>query len=84
MSRRHSRLARRLPSLLLNSISSIGVVSAQAPPVVADGGVLNAASLVKGQPVSLGAFVAIFGSGFGNGGVAPSSPRPTSLGGAAI
>jgi uncharacterized protein (TIGR03437 family) len=52
--------------------------------VVADGGVLNAASLVKGQPVSLGAFVAIFGSGFGNGGVASSSPWPTSLGGTTV
>ena len=74
----------RLPAFLLISISFLGVVSAQTPPVVADGGVLNAASLVKGQQVSLGAFVAIFGSGFGNGGVAPSVPWPTSLGGATV
>jgi len=57
---------------------------AQAPPVVADGGVLNAANLSRGQPVTLGSFVAIFGSGFGNGGVASTVPWPTSLGGTTV
>jgi uncharacterized protein (TIGR03437 family) len=51
---------------------------------VADGGVLNAASYVKGQAVTLGSFVAIFGSGFGSGGVASSAPWPTSLGGTSV
>jgi uncharacterized protein (TIGR03437 family) len=55
-----------------------------AQPVVAAGGVLNAASYVKGQPVTLGSFVAIFGSGFGNGGVTGTVPWPTSLGGTSV
>jgi uncharacterized protein (TIGR03437 family) len=60
-----------------------GAAFAQAP-VVAAGGVLNAASLVKGQPVALGSFVAIFGSGFGNGGVTGTVPWPVNLGGTSV
>ena len=63
-------------------IACAGVLQAQ--PVVAAGGILNAASLVKGQPVTLGSFVAIFGSGFGNGGVTGTVPWPTSLGGTSV
>jgi uncharacterized protein (TIGR03437 family) len=73
----------RFTNLCLISVSFIGLVSAQTP-AVADGGVLNAASLVKGQPVALGSFVAIFGSGFGTGGAATSVPWPTSLGGTTV
>jgi len=63
-------------------IACAGVLHAQ--PVVAAGGILNAASYVKGQPVTLGSFVAIFGSGFGNGGVTGTVPWPTSLGGTSV
>jgi uncharacterized protein (TIGR03437 family) len=55
-----------------------------AQPAVAPGGILNAASYTKGQPVTLGSFVAIFGSGFGNGGVTGSVPWPTSLGATSV
>jgi uncharacterized protein (TIGR03437 family) len=55
-----------------------------AQPAVADGGVLNAATYAKGQAVTLGSFVAIFGSGFGNGGVATGAPWPTNLGGTSV
>lgn len=72
----------RLPAILLFSTSLAGILSAQ--PTVVDGGVLNAASYVKGQAVTLGSFVAIFGSGFGTGGVATSAPWPTSLGGTSV
>ena len=57
---------------------------AQSGPTVAAGGVLNAASFTKGQPVTLGSFVAIFGSGFGSGGVTSTLPWPTSLGGTSV
>jgi uncharacterized protein (TIGR03437 family) len=73
----------RIGGFLLGCLLPAGLVSAQVP-VVATGGVLNAASLVKGQPVALGSFVAIFGSGFGSGGLAGSVPWPTSLGGTTV
>jgi uncharacterized protein (TIGR03437 family) len=73
----------RIAGLSIASILLSGIAYAQTPSVAA-GGVLNAASLVKGQPVTLGSFVAIFGSGFGNGGVTGSVPWPTSLGGTTV
>ena len=73
----------RLAGLSIALILLSGMAYAQTPSV-ATGGVLNAASLVKGQPVTLGSFVAIFGSGFGNGGLAGTVPWPTSLGGAMV
>src|SRR5712691_279342 len=73
-----------MPVCLFLLLVSTGVMLAQAPPVVADGGVLNAANLSRGQPVTLGSFVAVLGSGFGNGGLAGTVPWPTSLGGAMV
>jgi uncharacterized protein (TIGR03437 family) len=73
----------RLAGLSIASILLSGMAYAQTPSVAA-GGVLNAASLVKGQPVTLGSFVAVFGSGFGNGGVTGTIPWPTSLGGTTV
>jgi uncharacterized protein (TIGR03437 family) len=49
-------------SLLLALLASAVVCSAQNP-TVAEGGVLNGASFAKGQPVSPGGLVSIFGSG---------------------
>ena len=78
-------MSRILPSscrFLVVLIMFAGGLHAQ--PVVAAGGILNAASYVKGQPVTLGSFVAIFGSGFGKGGVTSTVPWPTSLGGTSV
>ena len=73
----------RSPIFLLALFCFPGIVFAQGPAVAA-GGVLNAASLVKGQPVTLGSFVAIFGSGFGSGGVTNTVPWPTSIAGTSV
>jgi uncharacterized protein (TIGR03437 family) len=54
-------------------------VAAQGP-VVVEGGVLNAASFVKGEPVSPGSLVSIFGSNLASGlAEADSVPLSTSL-----
>jgi uncharacterized protein (TIGR03437 family) len=51
------------------------------PPVIADAGVLNGASYIKGQPIAPGSIVAIFGSNLANGSAqATSLPLPTTLG----
>ena len=70
-------------SIYLFGLIFPALVSAQAPVVFA-GGVINAASYAKAQPVTLGSFVAIFGSGFGSGGVTSTVPWPTSLGGTMV
>jgi uncharacterized protein (TIGR03437 family) len=60
--------------------SALAVVAAAQTPVVADGGVLNAASFVKGQAVSPGSLVSIFGSELASGlAQADSVPLSTSL-----
>ena len=58
-----------------------------APPQVAQGGVLSAATYTLNAPVSPGMLVAIFGSNFaGTGAVytAPGLPWPTQLGGTSV
>ena len=47
---------------LLVSLAGAMIASAQTPTVV-DGGVINGASFAKGQPVSPGGLVSIFGTG---------------------
>jgi uncharacterized protein (TIGR03437 family) len=49
-------------SLLIVALVSVAACSAQTP-AVADGGVVNGASFAKGQPVSPGGLVSIFGTG---------------------
>ena len=70
----------RFALLSVTLLLALGGSTYAQTPVVAAGGVLNAATYAKGQPVSLGSFVAIFGSGFGSGGVAGTVPWPTKLG----
>jgi uncharacterized protein (TIGR03437 family) len=54
-------------------------------PSVADGGVLNGASFVKGQPVTAGSLVSIFGSNLATGlSQADTIPLSTSLGGVTV
>jgi len=64
------------------------VVSALAfaqTPSVADGGVLNGASFVKGQPVTTGSLVSIFGSNLASAmAQADTIPLSTSLGGVTV
>lgn len=73
----------RIQAVVL-SLAMSSVVFAQAPGV-ADGGVLNAASLVKGQPVTVGSLVSIFGSNLATGlSQADSIPLSTSLGGVSV
>lgn len=63
---------------------AIGVASAQ-PPSVAAGGVLNAASFVKGQPVAPGSLVTIFGTQLASRTAqADTIPLSTSLGGVTV
>lgn len=53
-------------------------------PSVTDGGVVNAASLARGQPVAPGSLVSIFGAGLTSSQVAGSIPLPNSLGGVSV
>ena len=58
---------------------------AQAQPSVAPGGVLNGASFIKGQPVSPGSIVSVFGTNLSSGlQIADSVPLSTSLGGVTV
>jgi uncharacterized protein (TIGR03437 family) len=55
------------------------------PPSVADGGVLNGASFVKGQAVTVGSLVSIFGTNLASGlSMADTIPLSTSLGGVTV
>lgn len=55
------------------------------PPSVFDGGVLNGASFVKGQAVTVGSLVSIFGSNLASGlAQADSIPLSTNLGGVTV
>ena len=68
----------------LLSLAMSSVAFAQAPSV-ADGGVLNGASFVKGQVVTVGSLVSIFGSNLASGlSQADSIPLSTSLGGVSV
>src|ERR1700733_7396706 len=72
--------------LTLMSIVLVGaaVCSAQTPTVL-DGGVLNGASFAKGQPVSPGGLVSIFGTGLVSKlAVAETIPLSSSLGGVTV
>ena len=54
-------------------------------PSVSDGGVLNGASFVKGQPVTVGSLVSIFGTNLASGmAQADTIPLSTSLGGVSV
>ena len=54
-------------------------------PSIADGGILNGASFVKGQPVTVGSLVSIFGSNLATGLLqADTIPLSTSLGGVTV
>jgi uncharacterized protein (TIGR03437 family) len=54
-------------------------------PSIADGGVMNAASLAQGQPVTVGSLVSIFGSNFASGiAQGDTIPLSTSLGGVSV
>jgi uncharacterized protein (TIGR03437 family) len=73
----------RIQAIVL-SAAFAGMAFAQAPSV-ADGGVLNAASFVKGQPVTAGSLVSIFGTNLANGlAQADSIPLSNSLGGVSV
>jgi uncharacterized protein (TIGR03437 family) len=65
-----------------NSVSIDGTVVSPitVPPIVAQGGVLNAASFAPGEPLSPGAMASVFGSGLSRTVVpAPTIPLPTQL-----
>lgn len=58
----------------------VAAIAVAQTPAVAEGGVLNAASFTKGQPVSAGSLVSIFGSELASGlAQADSVPLSTSL-----
>jgi uncharacterized protein (TIGR03437 family) len=70
--------------VFLLSLAISGAALAQTPSVAA-GGVLNAASGVVGQPVTVGSLVSIFGSNLASGLTqADSVPLSTSLGGVTV
>jgi uncharacterized protein (TIGR03437 family) len=73
----------RIPgSLLFLTMSCVAVAQ---PPSIADGGILNGASFVKGQPIAGGSLVSIFGSNLASGmAQADSIPLSTSLGGVSV
>lgn len=71
-------------SLLLFVLVGAVISLAQTPTVV-DGGVLNGASFAKGQPVSPGGLVSIFGTGLVSKlATADTIPLSTSLGGVTV
>jgi uncharacterized protein (TIGR03437 family) len=68
--------------LLFLAVSALAFAQ---PPSIADGGVLNGASFVKGQPVTTGSLVSIFGSNLATGlSQADTIPLSTSLGGVTV
>ncbi len=68
----------------LVALIGAGICSAQTPTVV-PGGVLNGASFAKGQPVSPGGLVSIFGSGLASKlATADTIPLSSSLGGITV
>jgi uncharacterized protein (TIGR03437 family) len=71
-------------SLLLAMLVGAAICSAQTPTVV-EGGVLNGASFAKGQAVSPGGLVSIFGTGLVNKlATADTIPLSSSLGGVTV
>jgi uncharacterized protein (TIGR03437 family) len=65
-------------------LASAGVVMAQAPAVF-DGGVLNGASFTKGEPVTAGSLVSIFGTNLASQiAAADTIPLSNSLGGVSV
>jgi uncharacterized protein (TIGR03437 family) len=71
-------------TVLVGVIMSAGVCFSQTP-TVAEGGVLNGASFAKGQPVSPGGLVSIFGTGLVSKlATADSIPLSTSLSGVTV
>jgi uncharacterized protein (TIGR03437 family) len=73
----------RIQVFLLFLVMSI--VAFAQPPSIADGGVLNGASFVKGQPVTVGSLVSIFGTNLATGlSQADTIPLSTSLGGVSV
>ena len=70
--------------LLMAALVGMSVCSAQTPTVV-EGGVLNGASFAKGQPVSPGGLVSIFGTGLVSKlATADTIPLSTNLGGVTV
>jgi uncharacterized protein (TIGR03437 family) len=73
----------RIQAFLLFLVTSC--VAFAQPPSVADGGVLNGASFVKGQSVTIGSLVSIFGTNLASGlSMADTVPLSTSLGGVSV
>ena len=71
-------------SFVLGALAMAGACLAQTPEV-ASGGVLNAASFAKGQPVSPGGLVSIFGTGLASQlSVADTIPLSNSLHGVSV
>jgi len=70
--------------LILLPLGGFAICSAQAPTVAA-GGVVNGASFAKGQPVSPGGLVSIFGTGLASSlALADTIPLSNSLGGVTV
>lgn len=79
---KHLSLVLKAGSLVL--LAGATIASAQSPTVV-EGGVLNGASFAKGQPVSPGGLVSIFGTGLvSNLATADTIPLSSSLGGVTV
>ena len=73
----------RIQVLLLFLVAS--ALAFAQPPSVADGGILNGASFVKGQPVTVGSLVTIFGTNLASAmAQADTIPLSTSLGGVSV
>src|SRR5271166_6597847 len=71
--------------LLFLLFLTMSCVAFAQPPSVADGGVLNGASFVKGQAVTVGSLVSIFGTNLASGlSSADTIPLSTTLGGVSV
>lgn len=71
-------------SVLFLALAIAGIATAQ-PPSIVTGGVINGASFVKGQQITVGSLVSIFGSNLASGmAQADTIPLSTSLGGVSV
>jgi uncharacterized protein (TIGR03437 family) len=78
--------AQGTPATLRGSVQLSGQLNPNAePPVIATGGILNAASFAAGEPATPGALMAIFGSNLAGGSASAASlPLPTQLAGTEV
>src|SRR5437763_1646812 len=71
-------------ALVISSLAFAAIALAQAP-VISSGGIVNGASFERGQPITAGSLITIFGTGLASRvAQADSIPLATALGGVSV